>query len=97
MLSKGRAELPDILTVHLSRNWRDGRNLFQDDQTSGAPSILRRNDRVRTGTHRGWGAEQKTGWDLLILAGAILVLSLAALVLRFASHKDDPSDCPSEG
>jgi len=38
------------------------------------------------------GAEHKTGKDLLIVAGAILVLSLAVLVLRFASHKDDPSD-----
>ena len=38
------------------------------------------------------GAEQKTGEDLLIVAGAILVLSFAVLVLRFASCKDDPSD-----
>ena len=30
------------------------------------------------------GAEQKTGKDLLIVAGAILVLSFAVLVLRFA-------------
>jgi protein PsiE len=43
------------------------------------------------------GAEHKTGKDLLIVAGAILVLSLAVLVLRFASHKDDPSDRPSYG
>src|SRR5246127_3006866 len=38
------------------------------------------------------GAEHRTGEDLLIVAGAILVLSLAVLVLRFASNKDDPSD-----
>src|SRR6202140_4316487 len=43
------------------------------------------------------GAEHKTGKDLLIVAGAILVLSFAVLVLRFASHKDDPSDTPSLG
>jgi protein PsiE len=43
------------------------------------------------------GAEHKTGQDLLIVAGAILVLSFAVLVLRFASHKDDPSDTPSLG
>jgi phosphate starvation-inducible membrane PsiE len=43
------------------------------------------------------GAEHKTGKDLLIVAGAILVLSLAVLVLRFASHKDDPSDRLSYG
>src|SRR6476659_472661 len=41
------------------------------------------------------GAEHRTGKDLLIVAGAILVLSLAVLILRFASHKDDPSDKPS--
>ena len=39
----------------------------------------------------------KTGKDLLIVAGAILVLSVAVLVLRFASQKDDPSDRPSSG
>jgi protein PsiE len=38
------------------------------------------------------GAEHKTGQDLLIVAGAILVLSFALLVLRFASCKDGPSD-----
>src|SRR3984893_3042640 len=43
------------------------------------------------------GAEHKTGKDLLIVAGAILVLSFAVLVLRFASHKDDPSDRSSYG
>jgi phosphate starvation-inducible membrane PsiE len=31
------------------------------------------------------GAEHRTGNDLLIVAGAILVLSFAVLVLRFAS------------
>jgi protein PsiE len=43
------------------------------------------------------GAEHKTGKDLLIVAGAIFVLSLAVLVLRFAADKDDPSDTPSHG
>jgi phosphate starvation-inducible membrane PsiE len=38
------------------------------------------------------GAEHKTGEDLLIVAGAILVLSFAVLVLRFASRKTDPSE-----
>jgi protein PsiE len=37
-------------------------------------------------------AEHKTGTDLLVVAGAILVLSFAVLVLRFASPKDDVSD-----
>jgi phosphate starvation-inducible membrane PsiE len=40
------------------------------------------------------GAEHRTGTDLLIVTGAILVLSLAVLVLRFASHRF-PSDRPS--
>ena len=31
------------------------------------------------------GAEHRTGNDLLVVAGAILVLSFAVLVLRFAS------------
>ena len=32
-------------------------------------------------------AEHKTGTDLVIVAGAILVLSVAVLILRFASNK----------
>jgi protein PsiE len=43
------------------------------------------------------GAEHKTGKDLLIVAGAIFVLSFAVLVLRFASDKDDPADTPRHG
>jgi hypothetical protein len=43
------------------------------------------------------GAEHKTGEDLLVVAGAILVLSFAVLVLRLASHWDDPSDTPCHG
>jgi len=39
-------------------------------------------------------AEHQTGIDLLILAGAILVLSFAALVLRVASRRQAPSDRP---
>src|SRR5262249_10992293 len=40
------------------------------------------------------GAEHRTGTDLLVVAGAILVLSVAVLVLRFASYKF-PSDRPT--
>src|SRR5258708_24204803 len=40
------------------------------------------------------GAEHKTGKDLLIVAGAVLVLSLSVLVLRFAAHQDDSSARP---
>lgn len=38
------------------------------------------------------GAQHKTGKELLVVAGAILVLSFAVLVLRFASPKDGASD-----
>jgi protein PsiE len=40
------------------------------------------------------GAEHRTGTDLLIVTGAILLLSFAVLVLRFASHRF-PSERPS--
>jgi phosphate starvation-inducible membrane PsiE len=37
-------------------------------------------------------AEHKTGTDLVIVSGAILVLSAAVLLLRFASHKYPSND-----
>ena len=37
------------------------------------------------------GAEHRTGTDILVVAGAILLLSFAVLVLRFGSHRF-PSD-----
>jgi protein PsiE len=40
------------------------------------------------------GAEHRTGMDILIIAGAILLLSCSALVLRFGSHRY-PSDVPT--
>lgn len=43
------------------------------------------------------GAEHRTGNDLLVVAGAILVLSFAVLVLRFASRKDHGPDKPGYG
>ena len=41
------------------------------------------------------GAEHQTGMDLLIVAGAILLLAFAVLVLRFASYRF-PSDGGSQ-
>ena len=32
-------------------------------------------------------AEHKTGWDIMIVAGAILVLSLSVLALGYGTHK----------
>jgi hypothetical protein len=40
-----------------------------------------------------FGAEHRTGTDILVVAGAVLVLSLAVLVLRFGSHRF-PSEQP---
>jgi len=40
------------------------------------------------------GAEHQTGMDILIVAGAILLLSFAVLVLRFGSSRF-PSDAPA--
>ena len=42
------------------------------------------------------GAEHRTGMDILVVAGAILLLSFAVLVLRFASYRF-PSDAPAAG
>jgi protein PsiE len=39
-------------------------------------------------------AEHQTGMDILVVAGAILLLSIAALVLKFGSS---PSDIPAVG
>jgi phosphate starvation-inducible membrane PsiE len=40
------------------------------------------------------GAEHRTGMDILVIAGAILLLSFAVLLLRFGSHRY-PSEGPS--
>ena len=40
------------------------------------------------------GAEHRTGTDLLVVAGAILVLAFAVLVLRLASRADGPGYGP---
>ena len=40
------------------------------------------------------GAEHRTGMDLMVVTGAILILSFAELVLRFGAYKF-PSDAPS--
>jgi protein PsiE len=40
------------------------------------------------------GAEHRTGMDILVITGAILLLSFAVLVLRFGSYKY-PSDRPA--
>jgi phosphate starvation-inducible membrane PsiE len=41
-------------------------------------------------------AEHRTGTDLLVVAGAILVLALAVLVLRFGSHRYPSNAVPPQ-
>lgn len=42
------------------------------------------------------GAEHRTGMDILIVAGAILLLSFAVLVLRFGSYRFPSEVSPSD-
>jgi protein PsiE len=42
------------------------------------------------------GAEHRTGTDILTVTGAILLLSIAVLVLRFGSYKFPSSDAPTD-
>jgi protein PsiE len=98
MLGKGRAELSDILLlfiyleigatvgIYFKTTRLPVRYLIYIAMTA-LGRIL-----IEVG-----GAEHKTGKDLLIVAGAIFVLSFAVLVLRFASGKGDPSDMPDHG
>ena len=41
------------------------------------------------------GAERRTGMDILVMTGAILLLSFAVLILKIGSH-NFPSDNPSD-
>jgi protein PsiE len=41
------------------------------------------------------GAEHRTGTDILVVTGAILLLSCAVLILRFGTHRF-PSDNPTD-
>jgi protein PsiE len=98
MLAKGRAELSDILLLFIYLEI--GATVGIYFKTTKLPVryliYIAITALGRVLIEIG-GAEHKTGEDLLIVAGAILVLSFAVLVLRFASHKDDPSDTPSLG
>jgi protein PsiE len=94
MLSKGRAELSDILLlfiyleigamvgIYFKTTKLPVRYLIYIAITALARVLI---ELVST--------EHRAGTDLLIVAGAILVLSFAALVLRYASYKF-PSDRP---
>jgi protein PsiE len=92
MVSKGRAELSDILLlfiyleigamvgIYFKTTRLPVRYLIYIAITALARVLI-----------EVVGAEHRTGTDLLIVAGAILMLSFAVLVLRFASYRF-PSD-----
>src|SRR6202045_3465612 len=96
MLSKGRAELADILLlfIYLEIGAMVG-IYFKTTRLPVRYLIYIAMTALGRVLIEVGGAEHKTGYDLLIVAGAIFVLSFPVLVLRFASHKDDPSDRPS--
>ena len=96
MLGKGRAELPDILLlfIYLEIGAMVG-IYFKTTKLPVRYLIYIAMTALGRVLIEIGGAGHKTGKDLLIVTGAILVLSFAVLVLRFASHKDDPSDRPS--
>jgi len=95
MISKGRAELSDILLlfiyleigamvgIYFKTTRLPVRYLIYIAITALARVLI-----------EIVSAEHRTGTDLLIVAGAILALSFAVLVLRFASYKF-PSDRPT--
>jgi protein PsiE len=93
MVSKGRAELSDILLlfIYLEIGAMVG-IYFKTTRLPVRYLIYIAMTALGRVLIEIGGAEHKTGEDLLIVAGAILVLSFAVLALRFASHKDDFSD-----
>lgn len=93
MVSKGRAELTDILLlfIYLEIGAMVG-SYFKTTRLPVRYLIYIAMTALGRVLIEIGGAEHKTGEDLLIVAGAILVLSFAVLILRFASYKDDPSD-----
>lgn len=93
MVSKGRAELTDILLlfIYLEIGAMVG-SYFKTTRLPVRYLIYIAMTALGRVLIEIGGAEHKTGEDLLIVAGAILALSFAVLILRFASYKDDPSD-----
>jgi len=98
MLSKGRAELSDILLlfIYLEIGAMVG-IYFKTTRLPVRYLIYIAMTALGRVLIEVGGAEHKTGNELLIVAGAIFVLSFAVLVLRFASDKDDPSDTLGRG
>jgi protein PsiE len=95
MISRGRAELSDILLlfIYLEIGAMVG-IYFKTTRLPVRYLIYIAMTALGRVLIEVGGAEHRTGEDLLIVAGAILVLSFAVLVLRFASQADDKSDSP---
>jgi protein PsiE len=98
MLAKGRAELSDILLlfIYLEIGAMVG-IYFKTTELPVRYLIYIAITALGRVLIEIVGAEHRTGNDLLIVAGSILVLSFALLLLRLASRKDDPPDRPSYG
>jgi protein PsiE len=98
MLAKGRAELSDILLlfIYLEIGAMIG-IYFKTTELPVRYLIYIAITALGRVLIEIVGAEHRTGNDLLVVAGAILVLSVALLILRFASRKDEPPDRPSYG
>src|ERR1700682_4833355 len=92
MISKGRAELSDILLlfIYLEIGAMVG-IYFKTTRLPVRYLIYIAMTALGRVMIELVGAEHQTGMDLLIVAGAILLLAFAVLVLRFASHRF-PSD-----
>ena len=95
MVSKGRAELPDILLlfIYLEIGAMVG-IYFKTTHLPVRYLIYIAITALGRVLIEIVGAEHQTGTDILVITGAILLLSFAVLVLRFGSYKY-PSERPA--
>jgi phosphate starvation-inducible membrane PsiE len=96
MVNKGRAELPDILLlfIYLEIGAMVG-IYFKTTRLPVRYLIYIAITALSRVLIEIVGAEHRTGTDILVVAGAILLLAFAVLVLRIGSHKF-PSDRPAD-
>jgi phosphate starvation-inducible membrane PsiE len=96
MVNKGRAELPDILLlfIYLEIGAMVG-IYFKTTRLPVRYLIYIAITALSRVLIELVGAEHRTGIDILVVAGAILLLAFAVLVLRIGSHKF-PSDRPAD-
>jgi len=96
MVHKGRAELPDILLlfIYLEIGAMVG-IYFKTTRLPVRYLIYIAITALSRVLIEIVGADHRTGIDILVVAGAILLLAFAVLVLRIGSHKF-PSDRPAD-